>query len=37
MREISWENYLRWVIEVTNQCYEGNIKEFNNAVLGMDK
>lgn len=37
MREMSWENYLRWVVEICNQQYNGSMTDFNNAMLNTDK
>jgi len=35
MQEMSWNNYLKWVVEVCNQEYNGNITDFNNAMIDM--
>jgi len=37
MQKVSWENYLKWVIEMCNQEYKGNMSNFNKAMLSMDK
>jgi len=35
--DYSTENYLRWVIELCNQEYNGNITELNDAMIGFIK
>ena len=35
MQEMSWENYLRWVIECCNESYGGDMKKFNQAMINM--
>jgi len=35
MREISWENYLRWALECCNESFSGNMSKFNQAMIKM--
>ena len=30
-------NFLRWIMEVTNQEYNGNLRRFNEALNGLER